>query len=325
MAASGLALDGPPDLLDRSLLFVSGKGGVGRTTVAAALGLVAAGRGKRTLLCEVDSKGNLSDFLECRDLRFKEAQVMPNLYAMAMDTEESLREYLKLNVRVPIVGRLGPVARAFDFVATAAPGVREILTIGKLCYEVREGRFDLVVVDAAPTGHIVSQLGAPEAINELVHVGLVRQQTGWMVEILSDASVTGCCIVATPEEMPVSETIDLAGRLSGQTRVDLAAVIVNRVLPELFGRREQEVFAALSADEARDALAKAVGGEAEPVLEAARLAVTMRRTRAGHLDHLRASIDSSVPLLYLPYLFTRGYGMRTTRQLAEALSAELGY
>jgi anion-transporting ArsA/GET3 family ATPase len=314
-----------PELLDRRLLFVTGKGGVGRTTVAAAIALVAAELGKRTLLCEVDAKGNLADFLECRATRFREAEVMANLFAMSMDTEESLREYLRLNVRVPIVGRLGPVARAFDFVATAAPGVREILTIGKLCYEVREGRFDLVVVDAAPTGHVVSQLGAPEAINDLVHVGLVRQQTGWMVEILSDASVTGCCIVSTPEEMPVSETIDLAGRLDRDTRVDLAAVIVNRVLPELFGRREQEVFAGLSSEARLAALSAAVGGDAAPVLEAARLAVTMRRTRAAHLDHLRASIDSSVPMLYLPYLFTRAYGIRTTRQLAEAVSAELGY
>ena len=91
---------------------------------------------------------------------------------MSMDTEASLREYLKLNLRIPVVGRLGPVARAFDFVATAAPGVREILTVGKLCYEVREGHYDLVVVDAPATGHIISQLAAPQAINDLVKVGL---------------------------------------------------------------------------------------------------------------------------------------------------------
>ena len=90
---------------------------------------------------------------------------------MSMDTEAALREYLQLQMRMPVVGRLGPVARAFDFVASAAPGVREVLTIGKLCYEVREPDYDLVVADAAASGHVVGQLAAPEAINELVRGG----------------------------------------------------------------------------------------------------------------------------------------------------------
>ncbi len=103
-----------------------------------------------------------------------------------MDTEASLREYLRCNLRIPVVGRIGPLAKAFDFVATAAPGVREILTVGKLCYEVRENHYDLVVVDASATGHIIGQLAAPQAINDLVKVGLIRSQTDWMLDILSD-------------------------------------------------------------------------------------------------------------------------------------------
>ena len=81
---------------------------------------------------------------------------------MAMNTEDSLREYLRLFVRIPLVGRIGPLARTFDFVADAAPGVKEILAVGKLCYEVRERHYDLVVVDAEASGHIVAQIGAPE-------------------------------------------------------------------------------------------------------------------------------------------------------------------
>jgi len=93
---------------------------------------------------------------------FDARQVTDGVWAMSMDTEASLREYLKLNLKIPIMGRIGPLAKAFDFVATAAPGVREILTVGKLCYEVRERNYDLVVVDAAASGHIVSQLAAPQ-------------------------------------------------------------------------------------------------------------------------------------------------------------------
>ncbi len=312
-------------LLERKLIFITGKGGVGKTTIAAALAMLGAGRGKRTLVCEVDAKGNLAEFFETGPTRFEEREIQPNLWAMSMDTEASLKQYLSLQLKIPLVARIGPLARTFDFVATAAPGVKEIVTVGKLCWEVLQRHYDLVVVDASPTGHIVGQLAAPQAINQLVQVGLVRQQTGWMLDILSDPAVTGLVIVATPEEMPVSETIELQERVATETTVDLAAIVVNRVLPELFGRGEEEVFERLDQPDGVGVLDDALGGSIQPLFDGARLAVTLRRTRTEHLERLRAAIPSSVPMLYVPYLFVRSHGLRSTRQVAEALSAELGY
>lgn len=310
-------------LLDRRLLVVTGKGGVGKSTVTAALALLGAQRGKRTLAVEVDAKGNLADFFESGPLRWRPREIEPGLFAMAMDTEASLQEYLRLQLRLPVVARVGPLARAFEFVANAAPGVKEILTIGKPVYEVRERHYDLVVVDAAATGHIVAQLGAPQAINELVQVGLVRQQTGWMLDLLGDPAVTGLVIVVTPEEMPVNETIELAVRVRTETNVDLAAIVVNRVLPELFGRGEEACFERLAAPGPLGALRELAGGPADTVFEAARLAVRLRRTRAAHLERLREAVDPDVPMLYVPELFTRTHGLRATRRVAEALAAEL--
>ena len=314
-----------PELLDRKLIFVTGKGGVGKTTVAAGLALLASQRGKRTLVCEVDAKGNLADFYESGPIGYDARQVQPGLFAMAMETERSLDEYLRIFLRVPVMGRIGPIARMFDFVATAAPGVKEILTVGKLAYEVRERHYDLVVVDASPTGHVIGQLAAPQAINSLVQVGLVRSQTDWMLEILSDPVLTALVIVATPEEMPVNETIELSHRVREETTVDLAGIVVNRVLPELFGRGEEEVFDRLSESGARPGVDEIAGGDMGPLLEGARLAVTLRRTRASHLEHLREAIDPALPLLYVPYLFARSHGLRSTRVVADSLAAELGY
>jgi anion-transporting ArsA/GET3 family ATPase len=313
------------DLLERRLLFVTGKGGVGKTSVAAALGLLAAGRGRRTLLVDIDAKGSLADVLETRPTTFEPREVAPGLFAMSMNTEESLREYLKLQLRIPLLARIGPLARSLDFVATAAPGVREILTVGKIAWEVRERHFDTVVVDASATGHVVGQLAAPEAINELVHVGRIRDQTRWMLDLLSDPKVTGTIVVATPEEMPVTETLELVERLEAETRVPLAAVVVNKVLPELFGRGEQEVFDHLSDPHRRALLSSVVAGPVDPVIDGAELAVRLRRSRAEHITRLRTELPPALPLLYVPYLFARAHGMRTTHNLADALGAELGY
>ena len=313
----------PPDLLDRRLLFVTGKGGVGKTTVAAGLASLAAGHGKRTLVCEVDAKGNLADFFETAPIRFDPRQIEPHLWAMAMQTEESLKEYLKLQLKVPLLAKIGPLARTFDFVANAAPGVKEILTVGKLAYEVREDNYDLVIVDASATGHVVGQLASPVAMSELVRVGLVKQQTEWMIRLLQDPATTGVVIVSTPEEMPVNETLDLIDRLGAETEIDIAAVIANRVLPELFSRAEEEAFDAIDRPEAREALTGLVGAGGPLVLDAASLAVGLRRASATHLTTLRERIPAGLPLIYVPYQFTRSHGMRTTHVVAERLADEV--
>jgi len=316
-------VSGPIPLLDRRLLFVTGKGGVGKTTVASALASLAAREGRRTLICEVDAKGNLSDSFGVEPLKFTATEVQPDLFAMSMDTEESLKEYLRLQLKLPLLSRIGPLARTFDFVATAAPGVKEILTVGKLAYEVRERNYDLVVVDASATGHVVGQLASPVAMAELVSVGVIRQQTQWMTELLTDPAVTGVVVVATPEEMPVNETIELVDRLKVETGIDIAAVIANRVLPELFARSEEEVFDRIDTVEGRAMLADAVGKGAGVALDAAALAVRLRRSRAVHLANLRERLPAAVPLMFLPYLFTKTHGIRTTRRVAEHLAEEL--
>ena len=321
-------MNGPaPELLDRRLLFFTGKGGVGKSTMAAATALLASSIGKRVLLVEVDPKGDVPAQFEHAPVGFKPREIHPGVLAMAMDTEASLQEYLRLNLRVPVIGRIGPLARVLDFVATAAPGVKEILTIGKIVWEVREaieGRadFDLVIVDAAATGHIVAQLGAADAIRELVDVGPLRSQTQWVSDILADPAITAVNVVTTPEEMPVAETIELVARLRAEVTAPLATVIVNRVLPELFTTADEEAFAAVREPETSAALAQLAGPGTTAVLDGARLAVSLRRSGAMHLAELDSRVD--LPLLYVPYLFARVQGRRVLRMVADALGEELG-
>lgn len=312
-----------PGLLDRRLLFVTGKGGVGKSAVATGLAILASRQGKRVLACEIDAKGNLSDFLECGVTTFKPKEVHPSLWAMTMNTEDSLQEYLKLQMRLPLIGRVGPLAKALEFVADAAPGVHEILTIGKLAYEVRERHYDLVVVDASASGHIVAQLGAADAIRELVSVGMVRQQTEWMRELLADEATTGVAIVTTPEEMPVTETKELVERIGAKTDVSIAAVLANRVLPELFARNDRRVYESLHANEVRAALVAATSPSLPTVLRGADLALHLRSAQSRQLDELRADLDPTIPVYHVPELFLRQHGLRATHLMADALATEL--
>lgn len=202
---------------------------MGKSAVSAALATVAARSGKRVLVCEMDDKGSLAAYLGRGSLGFEPEEVSPGLFAMAMNTEDSLREYIRLFLRVPIIGSLTPLARIFDFVANAAPAVKEILAVGKLCYEVRERHYDLVVVDSEASGHFVAQVSAPDALASLVRIGIVADQTKWMSELLHDATVATVLAVTTPEELPVIETIELRERLVKAIPIDFAGVLVNRM------------------------------------------------------------------------------------------------
>lgn len=320
-------MPGPPDFLSRRLLFFTGKGGVGKSSVAAATALLAAERGRRVLLVDADDRGDLAGLFEHGPVGFEPVEVHPGVWAMQMRTEASLAEYLRLHIRVPAFARLGPLAGVVELVANAAPGVKEILTVGKVCYEVREsiaGRadWDLVVVDAAATGHVLAQLDSPRAIQGLVQVGPIRQQTDWMVQLLSDPAVTALSVVTTAEEMPVNETVELLERAGREVLVPLLAVVVNRVLPAPFTRAEEVVFEALRDPRAIAPLAERLGPGVEAVLDATDVALSLRHTAGGHLDRLLDAVD--LPVVYIPYLFARDHGLRVTRMVSDALASELG-
>ena len=210
-----------------------------------------------------------------------------------------------------MLGRIGPLARTFDFVADAAPGVKEILAVGKLCHEVRERHYDLVVVDAEATGHIVAQVGAPKVIRDLVKVGLVREQTDWMLALLQDPAITGVVdrhhargdaghrdhrLVAPAASRDRGRTVGAGGQPGAARRCSTAArrAVVDRL------------------DDASACSSTPAGRGVTAVVEAARITEARRRIGAGHLERLQRECPD-LPMLIVPELFTRATGRRVGR------------
>lgn len=236
----------------------------------------------------MDDKGALARSLNTSELQFVAKEVSPNLFAMSMNTEDSLREYIRLFVKNPLVSTFGPLAKILDFVANAAPGVKEILAVGKLCWEVRERNYDIVIVDAEATGHIVAQVDAPSILSNLVQVGVIREQTKWMQEILHDHATTGVVIVATPEEMPVLETMQLLDTLQNTTNVGVSAVVANRVHDDVVQGDDVAVFDLLWQAVQLNNMTKDVSEALRAPMQLLNVATQRRQNEVGNLEQLVA-------------------------------------
>ncbi|MGI9606720.1 MAG: ArsA-related P-loop ATPase [Acidimicrobiales bacterium] len=301
------------DLLDRRLLIVGGKGGTGKSSVAAALGQLAALSGKRTLVVAADgSPGAAGKFGV--EPTYKPTIVERNLTVLRVDTRSSLDEFVALQLG-PLRGISGPVAAALGFVAEAAPGVAELLLVGKYAHEVRTKDWDLVVVDAASSGHLLGELAAPTGVNDLASVGRLARETGWMVELLGDPEITGVVNVTLAEEVPFVETLEFVSRLHVETPAHLGAVVVNRTRPQLYTRDGRaEVESLIAAPPAR--MSKGAAG----LLEGVQIGID-RADVASEVDaRLRRELSEGTQLLHVPDL---GVVPDTVVAIREALHDEL--
>ena len=308
-------------LLDRDLIYVTGKGGVGKTTVSAAIGLAAAAQGRTTIVCEVADQHHMSRaFAHAGVSRDEEARLADDLYAISVDPQHALEEWLSRQVGGHAL-RILTRSSAFQYFVAAAPGAKELITIAKV-WELAQGKrwtktnrtYDLVVVDAPASGHGIAMLQTPKTFGEIARVGPIQRQANKVRDMLADPERTGYVAVALPEEMPVNETLQLQDKLVDAVGLDLDAIVVNGLYPERFTRED--------ADRVRD-LAERDGyaPEESAALQAALSADERARAQRTHLRRLRR--DARAPVLTLPYVFDAELSLDDYAEMGERLARRL--
>jgi anion-transporting ArsA/GET3 family ATPase len=318
-----------PSLLDRRLIVVTGKGGVGKTTVAAALGLIAARAGKRTVICEVAEQERLSEMFGVDASGHEERELAPNLHSMSVDPERAKQEWLRYQLKSgALAGVLGG-SSVFRYLSAAAPGLPELVTIGKVWdlaqLERRTGGsvFDMAIVDAPATGHGIAMLRAPSTYASVARVGPIRRQALQIDAFLRDRRRTGVVVVALPEEMPVNETLDIERRLAQEMEMAIDRAVVNALYPQRFTGAEAKRLRAVDPDGNAD---RSGAGRARPLAHDGALRVALAehervRGQRSQLRRLRRRLDA--PVATLPFLFEPELGLEQFDELARRLERAL--
>lgn len=304
----------PATLLDRRLLIVTGKGGVGKSTVSAALALLASRAGKRVLVCEVNAQERIAPLLGAPPAGPHVAEALPGLSTVNVTPAEAMREYGLMVLRFRTIYEAVFENRLVRYFLRAIPSLAELVMLGKVLNEVRaqrkdgSPRWDLVVLDAPATGHAVQLLRVPAALLDTVPAGPLRHDAQWMQAMLVDPARTAVALVTLPEEMPVNEAIELDAQVRGVLGIHRGGLFVNAMPDARFSPEEAARLAALDA--------------APPPLGPAATAARLQATRAQHalryLERARAALD--LPTTVIPLLPLAEWGREGVEAVARAIA-----
>ncbi|MGI8920545.1 MAG: ArsA family ATPase [Solirubrobacteraceae bacterium] len=311
--------------LSKRLLFVTGKGGVGKSTVAAALGMLAARQGRRTIVAEVAGRDDVARALGdgASPGHAGERQLAERLWTISVDPQAAMEEYLADQLPLRAFADVLGSSRTFSYFAAATPGLRELLCVGKLWELAQPARrtpgasgYDLCVVDAPATGHGLALLRAPQTFAEVARVGPIARHARTISQTLTNSEVTGVIAVARAAEIPVTETLLLQRELRARLGIELDALIVNAVAPHRFAPREIEALTAASEDDRR-----ADHASRHAALRAALGEHVRERGERAQLRRLRRS-SGIAPIKLAALLGTASIGVTKCRALADELESQ---
>ena len=317
--------------LGPKILIVSGKGGVGKTTVAAALALVAARAGRRVCIAEVDRKGTLPRLFGGGRLDYEPKELSPGVWGMNIIPEDALAEYLDVQYHMKRISKAFTSTHFVDYITTAAPGLKDILILGKVWYlEQDRGQvFDTIVVDAPAAGHMLTFLSAPAGLSDAVRVGPIRRQAEWLAEMLRDPRRSRVHLVSLAEEMPVSETLETSTALEGRLGINSGAIFANGVYTELLDDAQRETFEKVMADGSAEELRAAAADvgltledeDVDALVAYSAFLDSRREIQRKHLRTLERGVEQ--PVIRLPFLFSAGLALPDIETLADVIEGRV--
>jgi len=291
------------------LLIVAGKGGVGKTTVSAAAAVAAARQGLSVLLVEIEGKSGLASLFGREPLSYDEVALTDGVVGRTLTPDEALLEYLREHGLSRISKRL-VTSGALELVATAVPGIRDILVLGKVRSLEQTGAADLIILDAPAAGHAITFLLSARGLLDAVKVGPINSQARDALELLTDAERCQVMLVSLPEETPVNELIDTAYLLEDRVGVSLGPVVVNGMLAPIDGVDLDPTTAA------KEAGATLRTGEAEALAAAAVFRCERLALQTEQVERLAEGLP--LPQLHLPLLPVTELGPDGLQTLADA-------
>ncbi|MGI8941715.1 MAG: ArsA family ATPase [Actinomycetota bacterium] len=324
------------EFLDPKVLIVSGKGGVGKTTVAAALALVAARHGRKVCMAEVDRKGTLPKLFGGGEVNYQPRELSPGVWGLNLNPEDALAEYLRVQYHMSRISRVFRSTHFVDYITTAAPGLKDILVLGKIWYLEQDRDhgggahgFDTIIVDAPAAGHMARFLQAPQGLADAVRVGPIRRQSEWLNEMLTDPRRSRVHLVALAEEMPVTETLETSTALDKDLGIPQGPLFANGIYTGLLTDEEAGDFETIASDDNIDELcaeAKVANinldaEDLEALLGYARFLKARRDIQSRHLRKLRRG--SSQPVIELPFLFSAGLALPDIETLADVVEEQV--
>lgn len=280
-----------PSMVAR-LLFITGKGGVGKTTVAAALGVRAAELGQRALIIETANDGSLAQIFGHRKLGATPERLQPSLDAVRVDARQLVEEYFSRLLRFQWLSDALLSSNTFNALTAAAPGITEFLLLEKILgwvepgFGARRRGYEVIIVDGPANGHILKLLSMPRRIATMVPSGPLGKTARRLLALLADHQRTQVVLVSLPEEMAVRETIETQQALVTDLALHVARPVINRVFPRHFTAPEAEQISRDDGDT-----------PAAPILAAARFAIVGRREAERHVAQLRRAIGLNPVLL----------------------------
>lgn len=308
------------NIFDKRLIINTGKGGVGKTSVSAAIGLAAARRGKRVLIMQLGVKDRMARLFGSPPVGTEPIEVEDNLFAVNVTPQAAMEEYALLKLKLKTIYRAVFENRFIRTFLRVIPGLNELVYLGKAWHEEQardtlgRPRWDMIVIDAPATGHGIFFMQIPKMITAMISSGPMYDEAMQIRRLVEDPTRTALNLITLVEEMPVNETIELKERVDSELHVPLGFVVCNALYPDRFSANQRALLHKLEQGypENDDTLAS--------LLDAGLFRLNRVEMQQHHLDRLETSVD--LPQIRIPYFFTERFNFMTVSKIADEFNRQ---